>query len=163
MKAHQFCITLRVTPSDRLKLPRSHFGLSLRLSDQFAGLYQVEEEICGQLPLLRRRHRQKRSGRQAEVLRVAIDDALCRPSPGSVMAKALADGWSCHVLSRFLGETRPRLITTSPNARCARLPSGERTGRSPAQRPAASVLPRSTRSSGLRSGIELKAYITDVI
>ena len=79
--------------------------LTTDLLERIAALYQVEEEIRGQPPDIRRQHRQQRSRPMVDELRSFIDDALRRLSPKSAMAKALAYGckrWNA--LSRFLDE-----------------------------------------------------------
>jgi transposase len=77
--------------------------LTTDLLARIAALYWIEEEIRGQLPDVRRRHRQQHSRPLIDDLRFAIDLALCRLSPRSAMAKALAYGrkrWLA--LTRFL-------------------------------------------------------------
>ena len=79
--------------------------LTSNLLDRIAALYRIEEEIRGQPPDQRRRHRQDRSRPQVNELRSIIDDALRRLSPKSNMAKALSYGrkrWDA--LTRYIDE-----------------------------------------------------------
>jgi len=79
--------------------------LTTNLLERIAALYQVEDEIRGQPPDLRRQHRQQKSRPKVDELRSVIDDALRRLSPKSAMAKALAYGrkrWDA--LSLFLDD-----------------------------------------------------------
>ena len=80
-------------------------SLTNNLLDRIAALYRIEEEIRGQPPDQRRRHRQDRSRPQVNALRSIIDDALRRLSPKSNLAKALSYGrkrWDA--LTRYIDE-----------------------------------------------------------
>ena len=66
--------------------------LTTDLLKRITRLYRIEEEIRGEPPDIRRRHRQEHSQPEVDELRTAIDDALRRLSPKSAMAKALVYG-----------------------------------------------------------------------
>jgi Transposase IS66 family len=124
-------------------------ALTTDILERIGALYAVEADVRGQPPDIRRRARQDRT---------ALDNALRRLSPKSVMAKHVLS-WSkgpssmapragsrLPVSSTMVGS---RSTTISPNARCAVSPSVGATGCSPARASAVNALPPSAPSSRL--------------
>ena len=140
--------------------------LTCLLLDRIAGLYRIEEEVRGQPPDVRRRHRQEQARPQIDALRGAIDDALRRLSPKSAMAKALAYGrkrWDA--LTRYIDEgmaeidnnIAERAIRSIAIGRKNWLFAGSKAG---GERAAAIY---SVIETAKLNGVEPQAYITDVI
>ena len=75
--------------------------------ERIGQFYEIEAEVRGQQPEIRRRSRHDRTQPLIDDLRQALDDALRRLSPKSEMAKAIAYGRKRWVaLTRFLDEGR---------------------------------------------------------
>src|SRR3546814_15970752 len=64
--------------------------LTTDLLERIGQLYEIEAEVRGHQPDIRRRSRQDRTKPLIDDLRQALDDALRRLSPKSEMAKAIA-------------------------------------------------------------------------
>jgi hypothetical protein len=122
--------------------------LTTDILERIGTLYGIEAEVRGRPPDVRLAARQNRTKPLVDALREALDAGLRRLSPKSDIAKAIAmarsDGPRC-AASSMTGAWRS--ITTSPNARCAALPSDGETGCSLVRRRAASAPQRSTPSS----------------
>ena len=81
--------------------------LTTDLLERIGQLYEIEVEVRGQQPDIRRRSRQDRTQPLIDDLRQALDNALRRLSPKSEMAKAIAYGRKRWVaLTRFLDDGR---------------------------------------------------------
>jgi transposase len=140
--------------------------LTTDLLDRIAGLYRIEEDVRGQPPDVRRRHRQEQAMPQIDALRGAIDDALRRLSPKSAMAKALAYGrkrWDA--LTRYIDEgiaeidnnIAERAIRAIAIGRKNWLFAGSKAG---GERAAAIY---SVIETAKLNGVEPQTYIADVI
>jgi transposase len=134
--------------------------------ERIAQVYRHETEIRGQPPDIRRQHRQQHSKPRIDALRTAIDEALCRLSPKSAMAKALAYGRKRRTaLTRFLDDGRAeidnnfaeRAIRSIAIGRKNWLFAGSKTG---GERAAAIY---SVIETAKLNGIEPQAYIADVM
>lgn len=81
--------------------------LTTDLLERIGQLYEIEAEVRGHQPDIRRRSRQDRTKPLIDELHEALDDALRRLSPKSEMAKAIAYGRKRWVaLTRFLDDGR---------------------------------------------------------
>ncbi|MDX3911457.1 MAG: IS66 family transposase, partial [Sphingobium sp.] len=140
--------------------------LTTDLLDRIAGLYRIEDDVRGQPPDVRRRHRKEQAMPQIDALRGAIDDALRRLSPKSAMAKALAYGrkrWDA--LTRYTEEgmaeidnnIAERAIRSIAIGRKNWLFAGSKAG---GERAAAIY---SVIETAKLNGVEPQAYIADVI
>ena len=140
--------------------------LTTDLLERIARLYQIEEEIRGEPPDVRRRHRQERSRPQIDELRVAIDDALRRLSPKSAMAKALAYGrkrW--HPLTRYLCEGMAEMDNNIAERSIRSIAIGRKNwlfAGSKAGGERATAIYSVIETCKL-NGVEPQAYITDII
>lgn len=140
--------------------------LTTDLLERIARLYQIEVEIRGSPPDVRRRQRQERSRPVIEDLRAAIDDALRRLSPKSAMAKALAYGrkrWDA--LTRFLDEGNAEIDNNAAERAMRPVAIGRKNwlfagSKAGGERAAAIYTVIETCKL---NGVEPQAYIADVI
>lgn len=94
--------------------------LATDLLERIGQLYEIEAEPCGLQPDIRRQSRQERTQPMIDNLRQALDDATCRLSPKSEMAKAVAYGCKRWAALRASSTTAAwRSITTLLSAPCA--------------------------------------------
>jgi len=85
-------------------------ALTTDLLGRIKALYAIEDEIRGQPPDERRRHRQEHSKPLIDQLRIVIADALRRLSPKSAMAKALLYGRKRWIaLTRYIEDGRAEI------------------------------------------------------
>lgn len=140
--------------------------LTTDLLKRIAQLYAREAEIRGQPPDARRRHRQDHSKPLVEDLRIAIDDALCRLSPKSAMAKALAYGrkrWTA--LTRFLDDGHAEIDNNIAERAIRSIAIGRKNwlfaGSKAGGERAAAIY--SVIETYKLNGVEPQAYIADVI
>ena len=140
--------------------------LTTDLLARIGALYEIEAEVRGSPPDVRRRSRQDRTGPLVEMLRQALDDALRRLSPKSEMAKAISYGrkrWAA--LTRFLDDGRLEIDNNIAERamRCVALGrknwlfAGSKAG---GERAAAIYTVIETAKL---NGLEPQAYIADVI
>ena len=140
--------------------------LTTDLLARVGALYEIEAEVRGQPPDIRRRSRQDRTRPLVETLRQALDDALRRLSPKSEMAKAISYGrkrWTA--LTRFLDDGRLEIDNNIAERamRCVALGrknwlfAGSKAG---GERAAAIYTVIETAKL---NGLEPQAYIADVI
>ena len=134
--------------------------------ERIAGLYQIEGDVRGQPPDVRRQNRQEHSKPQIEALRSVIDDALRRLSPKSSMAKALTYGrkrWDA--LTRYLGEGIAEMDNNIAERSIRSIAIGRKnwlfTGSKAGGTRAAAIY--SVIETCKLNGVEPQAYITDVI
>ena len=81
--------------------------LTTDLLARIGQLYEIEAEVRGEQPDIRRRSRQDRTAPLIQELQQALDDALRRLSPKSEMAKAIAYGRKRWIaLTRFCDDGR---------------------------------------------------------
>lgn len=140
--------------------------LTTDLLDRISDLYQIEAEIRGTPPDIRRRRRQEQSRPQIDALRGVIDDALRRLSPKSAMAKALAYGrkrWDA--LTRFLDEGSAEIDNNIAERAIRSIAIGRKNwlfaGSVAGGERAAAIY--SVIETAKLNGIEPQAYIADVI
>ena len=140
--------------------------LTTDLLERIGQLYEIEAEVRGHQPDIRRRSRQDRTKPLIDELRQALDDALRRLSPKSEMAKAIAYGRKRWVaLTRFLDDGRLEIDNNIAERamRCVALGrknwlfAGSKAG---GDRAAAIY---SVIESAKLNGLEPQAYIADVI
>ncbi|MEI4509305.1 IS66 family transposase [Sphingopyxis sp. CCNWLW253] len=140
--------------------------LTTDLLTHISGLYRIEEDVRGQPPDVRRRHRQEQAMPQIDALRGVIDDALRRLSPKSAMAKALLYGRKCwDALTRYIDEgiveidnnIAERAIRSIAIGRKNWLFAGSKAG---GERAAAIY---SVIETAKLNGVEPQAYIADVM
>jgi transposase len=140
--------------------------LTTDLLERIGQLYEIEAEVRGQQPKIRRRTRQDRTQPLIDELRQTLDDALRRLSPKSEMAKAIAYGrkrWGA--LTRFLDDGRLEIDNNIAERamRCVALGrknwlfAGSKAG---GDRAAAIY---SVIETAKLNGLEPQAYIADVI
>ncbi len=140
--------------------------LTTDLLQRIGALYEIEAEVRGQPPDIRRQHRQDRTRPLIDDLRHALDDALRRLSPKSEMAKAIAYGRKRWVaLTRFIDDGRLEIDNNIAERamRCVAIGrknwlfAGSKAG---GDRAAAIY---SVIETAKLNGLEPQAYITDVI
>ncbi len=140
--------------------------LTTDLLERIGQLYEIEAEVQGQQPEIRRQSRHDRTQPLIDDLRQALDDALRRLSPKSEMAKAIAYGRKRWVaLTRFLDDGRLEIDNNIAERamRCVALGrknwlfAGSKAG---GDRAAAIY---SVIETAKLNGLEPQAYIADVI
>ena len=140
--------------------------LTTDLLERIGQLYEIEAEVRGHQPDIRRRGRQDRTKPLIDELHKALDDALRRLSPKSEMAKAIAYGRKRWVaLTRFLDDGRLEIDNNIAERamRCVALGrknwlfAGSKAG---GDRAAAIY---SIIETAKLNGLEPQAYIADVI
>jgi transposase len=140
--------------------------LTTDLLTRIGALYEIEAEVRGQPPDIRRHSRQERTRPLIETLRQALNDALRRLSPKSEMAKAISYGRKRWIaLTRFLDDGRLEIDNNNAERamRCVALGrknwlfAGSKAG---GERAAAIYTVIETAKL---NGLEPQAYITDVI
>ncbi len=140
--------------------------LTTDLLARIGQLYEIEAEVRGQPPDIRRRRRQDRTARLILELQQALDDALRRLSPKSEMAKAIAYGRKRWIaLTRFCADGRLEIDNNIAERamRCVAIGrknwlfAGSKAG---GERAAAIY---SVIETAKLNGLEPQAYIADVI
>ena len=140
--------------------------LTTDLLERIGQFYEIEAQVRGQQPNVRRQGRQDRTKPLIDDLRQALDNALRRLSPKSEMAKAIAYGHKRWIaLTRFLDDGRLEIDNniTERAMRCVALGrknwlfAGSKAG---GDRAAAIY---SVIETAKLNGLEPQAYIADVI
>lgn len=141
-------------------------ALTTDILERIGALYAVEADVRGQPPDVRRNARQARTAPLIADLRTALNDALRRLSPKSVMAKAIVYGtkrWTA--LTRFLDDGRLEIDNNIAERSLRGIAVGRRNwlfagSRIGGERAAAICTVIETCKM---NGVEPQAYIADVI
>jgi hypothetical protein len=141
-------------------------ALTTDILERICALYAVETNVRGQPPDVRRNARQARTAPLIADLRTALNDALRRLSPKSVMAKAIVYGtkrWTA--LTRFLDDGRLEIDNNIAERSLRGIAVGRRNwlfagSRIGGERAAAICTVIETCKM---NGVEPQAYIADVI
>jgi len=141
-------------------------ALTTDLLERIGQLYAIEAEIRGQPAEVRRTTRQARSRPLISALRVALDDALRKLAPKSLMTKAIRYGtkrWDA--FTRFLDDGRLEIDNNIAERAIRPIAIGRKNwlfaGSEAGGTRAAAIY--SVIETAKMNGLEPQAYITDVI
>jgi transposase len=141
-------------------------ALTTDLLDRIGQLYAIEADIRGQPAEVRRTIRQARSRPLITALRVALDDALRKLAPKSLMTKAIRYGtkrWDA--FTRFLDDGRLEIDNNIAERAIRPIAIGRKNwlfaGSEAGGERAAAIY--SVIETAKMNGLEPQAYITDVI